>query len=504
MFNSDTVEYLGYILSPAGLTMDPSKIKAITDWPEPRKVKDIQSFLGFANFYRRFIHNYSEIVIPLNRLTHKDIQWNFSGPARDAFNMLKKAFTTAPVLVHWIPDCQITVETDASDYAIAAILSITTEDSEIHPVAFHSRTLTSSELNYDTHDKELMAIFEAFQHWRRYLEGSGIPVDVVTDHKNLTYFSTTKLLTRRQARWSEYLSQFNFVIRFRPGKLGTKPDALTRRWDVYPKEGDSDYATLNPHNFRPIFTEQQLISSHQATSLFEPVLRAASIMDIQQLHQDILSALREDPEVRTHLQTARDSVDPKWTISSEGLLLCDGRIYVPDGKDLRLRVLRDKHDHILSGHLGQNKTLELVRREYTWPNLRTFVLDYCRSCTSCAHSKTPRHKPYGLLKQLPIPEKPWNSISMDFIEQLPSSNGFTAILVVVDRFSKQSIFIPTVDTITSVQLAELFVLHVFSKHGVPSHVTSDRGSEFVSHFFRSLGKALDMELHFTSGYHPEE
>ena len=94
-----------------------------------------------------------------------------------------------------------------------------------------------------------MAIFEAFQHWRRYLEGSGIPVDVVTDHKNLTYFSTTKLLTRRQARWSEYLSQFNFIIRFRPGKLGIKPDALTRRWDVYPKEGDSDYATLKPHNF---------------------------------------------------------------------------------------------------------------------------------------------------------------------------------------------------------------------------------------------------------------
>src|SRR4051794_18082606 len=130
VFNSDTVEYLGYILSLVGFTMDLSKIKAITDWLEPRKVKDIQSFLGFANFYRRFIHNYSEIVIPLNCLTHKGIQWNFSGPAKDAFNMLKKAFTTAPVLTHWIPDCQIMVETDASDYAIVAILSITTEDSE--------------------------------------------------------------------------------------------------------------------------------------------------------------------------------------------------------------------------------------------------------------------------------------------------------------------------------------------------------------------------------------
>ena len=131
------------------------------------------------------------------------------------------------------------------------------------------------------------------------------------------------------------------------------------------------------------------------------------------------------------------------------------------------------------------------------------IKDYVRSCTTCARSKAPRHRPYGLLKQLPIPEKPWNSISMDFIEQLPSSSSFTAILVVVDQLSKQSIFIPTHNTITSLELAKLFLLHVFSKHGVPAHVTSDWGTEFMSHFFRSLGKALDMCLHFTSSYHPE-
>ena len=103
-------------------------------------------------------------------------------------------------------------------------------------------------MNYDTYDKELLAIFEAFKHWHHYLEGSGAPVLVVTDHKNLEYFSTTKLLTRWQARWSEYLSQFNFVIKFRPGKLGTKPDALTRRWDVYRKGGNSDFVIDNPSN----------------------------------------------------------------------------------------------------------------------------------------------------------------------------------------------------------------------------------------------------------------
>ena len=140
---------------------------------------------------------------------------------------------------------------------------------------------------------------------------------------------------------------------------------------------------------------------------------------------------------------------------------------------------------------------------YYWSGLPVYVKDYCKLCTTCSHAKPVCHRPYRLLKQLPIPEKPWNSISMDFIEKLPQSSGYTSILVIVDRLSKQSLFIPTHDTITSQQLAQLFVLHVFSKHGVPSHVTSDRGTEFVSHFFRSLGTALDMKLHFTSGYHPE-
>src|SRR5882724_5107267 len=138
-----------------------------------------------------------------------------------------------------------------------------------------------------------------------------------------------------------------------------------------------------------------------------------------------------------------------------------------------------------------------------WPRLPIYVKDYCKSCVTCSHAKPVRHKPYGLLKQLLIPEKPWNSISMDFIEKLPPSSSYTSILVIVDCLSKQSLFIPTHDTITSPQLAQLFILHVFFKHSVPSHVTSDHGMEFVSHFFHSLRTALDMKLHFTSRYHPE-
>ena len=332
---------------------------------------------------------------------------------------MKKAFTTAPVLAHWIPGKPIIIETDASDYALAAIMSIQVDD-ELHPVAFHSRTFTPTELNYDVHNKELLAIFEAFQKWRHYLEGTEFPVNVVTDHKNLVYFSTTKLLTRRQARWSEYLSQFNMVIRFRPGHLGTKPDALTRRWDVYPKGGSSDYATVNPQNLRPIFTNEQLALSLRATALIYPALRASTLMDVNKLHSDICSALKND---KVALQYSNPTnTDENWTLGEDNLLCHFDKIYVPDADNLRLRILQYKHDHILSGHFGQNKTLQLVQQEYFWPRMRSFIKDFCKSCTTCMRSKAPRHKPYGKLKQLPVPEKPWNSISMNFIEQLPPSN----------------------------------------------------------------------------------
>ena len=176
-------------------------------------------------------------------------------------------------------------------------------------------------------------------------------------------------------------------------------------------------------------------------------------------------------------------------MSPDSFLQHHDLIYVPDSHGLCLRILHHKHDHILSGHLGQNKTVELICQDYTWPGLCEFIKKYCKLCTVCMRTKPQHHKPYGLLKQLPIPECPWNLLSMDFIETLPTSEGFDAILVIVNRLTKQGIFIPTTIHCTSKDLATLFVLHVFSKHRVPEHVTSDCRLEFISHFFHSLSKA---------------
>jgi len=179
-FHTDSVDYLGFILSPEGLTMDQAKVKVIQDWPEPWRVKDVQSFLGFVNFYRRFINDSTKIVNPLTRLTRKSIPFQFSEKAHEAFVNLKIAFTSAGILSHWIPEAPIIVKTDASDYAITEILSIITPDEEVHPVVFYSQSLSTSELNYDTHDKELLAIFAAFTTWRHYLKGPTAPIEDVT------------------------------------------------------------------------------------------------------------------------------------------------------------------------------------------------------------------------------------------------------------------------------------------------------------------------------------
>ena len=212
-FHQEQVEFLGFILSPKGLQMDGKKVYVIWEWPSLCRLKDIQSFLGFINFYKRFINNYSKIVVPLTRFTRKDTPWLWCEDYQQAFNTLKLVFTSALILTHWDLNVLIFIESDASDYVLTAILS-TKVDNEIYLITFHSQMFSAAEMNYDMHDKELLAIYEAFCKWRHYLEGISILVEVLTDHKNLIYFQESKSLSRRQTRWSEFLSHFNMIIKF--------------------------------------------------------------------------------------------------------------------------------------------------------------------------------------------------------------------------------------------------------------------------------------------------
>ena len=196
-------------------------------------------------------------------------------------------------------------------------------------------------LNYDVHNKELLTIFEAFKIWHHYLKGSPTPIDVVPSWtiKILIIFSTTKLLTHCQVCWLEFLCQFNLTIHFCPSCLGTKPNALMRQWDVYPKEGGSDYASVNLHNLCPVFMQEQLALSLCIIFLSVPALRTVIIMDIKKLHSDIHLPLHSNLITSAQL----NSPSPHWSIDSEGFLLND-KIYVPDTSDLRLQILQYKHD----------------------------------------------------------------------------------------------------------------------------------------------------------------
>ena len=227
-FEKTRVEYLGVIISHNSVEMDPVKVAGVADWPVPSNKKEVQSFLGFVNFYRRFIQDFSHHARPLFDLTKNDVKWSWSADARSAFDMLKNLITSAPILTSPDNARPFRIEADSSDFATGAVLSQqSADDDKWHPVAFLSKSLSAVERNYEIHDKEMLAIIRAMEEWRHFLEGAEHQFEVLTDHKNLEYFRSAKKLNRRQARWSLYLARFDFVLHHRPGKSMGKPDALS-------------------------------------------------------------------------------------------------------------------------------------------------------------------------------------------------------------------------------------------------------------------------------------
>ena len=230
------VKYLGLIIVKGEIRMNSAKITAIVNWEASTCVKDVQSFLSFANFYQRFIKSFSQLADPLTALIWKDIKFDWSSTAEQAFQALKTAFFSAFILIMFDSDKPSTVESDSSDCVTEGVLSQPDSQGVLHSVTYFSTRMAPAECNYNIYDKELLAIICAFEEWRPELEDAAEQVQVITDHKNLEYFMTTKQLSRRQARWSEFLSRFNFAIQYCSGKLNSRADALTRRSADFPQD----------------------------------------------------------------------------------------------------------------------------------------------------------------------------------------------------------------------------------------------------------------------------
>jgi hypothetical protein len=249
-FFKTSLSYLGYIISTTGIHMDSDKVKTISDWPTPRNVKDVQCFLGFANFYRRFIPTYSTFTQPITKLLKKDVPFVWDTNCSTAFTKVKEAFQAETFLAHPNEQLAYIVESDASDFAVGGVLSQMDDKGKMVPIAFHSRGMMPAERNYEIYDKELLAIVVLFQQWRHFLQGGRHKVTVITDHLNLKYFLSTKQLTRRQARWSLFLNEFDFVITHKPGLLHGRADGPSRRPDYNTK--------TEPQNFKQLLAPHQL------------------------------------------------------------------------------------------------------------------------------------------------------------------------------------------------------------------------------------------------------
>jgi len=492
-FEQTKIEYLGLIISAGQIEMDPVKVEGVSAWPTPSNVKEVQSFLGFVNFYRRFIKDFSDIAKPLHELTRKDSAWNWTDACQKAFDLLKNAITSSPILIFPDDSKPYKVEADSSDYATGAVLSQEGEDGKWHPVAFLSKCLNSVERNYDIHDKELLAIIRALEEWRHYLEGAKYKFEIWTDHKNLQYFRTAKKLNRRQARWSLYLSRFDFALLHRSGRSSGKPDALSRRSDHGKGEDDNkDVVLLKPEWFKI----QALKQGHVLLSGLERSLMK-KIRESKDLDESVVKAVEELRKSGTC------RIDGAEWAEEQGLILFRGKVYVPKDPGLRRAIVEAHHDSQIIGHPGRWKTLELVTRNYWWPGISRYIASYVQGCDRCNRTKTFPAKPLGKLTPTQIPKDTWQIITVDLITGLPESHGYDSIMVTVDRLSKMVHVCPTTAKLSSEGLARLFRDHVWKLHGLPEQIISDRGPQFVSGFMRELNKLLGIKTAASTAYHPQ-
>jgi hypothetical protein len=360
--------------------------------------------------------------------------------------------------------------------------------------------MNDAELNYPIHDKEMLAIIIGFAHWRAYLIGTPECIQVVSDHKALEYFMTTKALTARQARWAETLSQFHFQIRYKPGARN-HADALTRRDQELEDQTARKIAIrvqtlLQPNRLDPRIVEELKLGQTGLAPEICPI--DTSQID---LIDELLRTNREATSLQELRKKAKDNCN-EWTID-EGLLKYQDRLVVADDNDLRTRLITEAHAQLSTAHPGKSKTRKIISDRYYWPGMTVDIDRYIRNCNDCRRANVPKDKTPGLLKPLPIPNRPWQHISMDFHELPPDRNGYDTVMILVDRFGKRPFSIPCHKTIDASGVARLYIHYVYRIFGPPDTIVSDRGPQFISTFWNEFTRILGIKLKLSTAYHPQ-
>ena len=511
-FFQKEVSFLGHVISEKGVAVQQHKVKAVREWPSPTTKKQVKAFLGLTGYYRKFIPSYSQVALPLTELTKESVVFAWGPREQRAFDALKQALTQADVLAHADPSRQYLLHTDASGFAIAGVLSQVQADGTTRPVAYYSKKMSEAEKNYRVHDQELLAIFMAMEHWRCYLEGNPYPVKVLSDHRGLTWLNTKAELTGREARWLEKLADFDFTVQYVEGSKNAAADALSRRADLEePSDGQSTPRSVGAASAGGASQEKneeatpprprlkiQLGAVPTVKAMETTVSMAKGLSFIDELKR----AAAADP---WYSQKLSEVTPTDGLLRDDGLLVTfDGRFYVPADREMQRKLLYEVHDAPTGGHLGQRKTLHKLQSLCYWPGMQKDVEDYVQGCVVCGAVKPSQKMPAGLLQPLPIPHRPWEVISMDFVGPLARTKQYdNAVLSVVCKFSKQAHLIATTTEVTAVKTAKLLIDRVFKLHGLPTAIVSDRDPRFTAGVWKEVFAAWGTQLRMSSSYHPQ-
>lgn len=593
VFHVQEVKYLGLIITTSGVKMDPTKLSAIRDWQPPRSVSDLLAWLGFCGYYRQFIPNYARLTNCFYRLTKGKVAlsrtgkrvmrydpFEWSPELNAAFQRMKDAFAEAQQLFHYDPTKRTVIETDASDFMTAGVLS-QYHGTDLKPVAFFSRKMNSAQWNYAIYDKELLAIVRCLEQWRPELMGLAESFDIYTDHQSLEHFMTTKKLTARQARWAEFLSGFDFVIRYTPGKMNRRADCLTRRSQDTAQPPDADSSRVNvvlpPDKLDPkiqqhlsfsaltttfatpppvsdvtvafaalslrinFTTRSQAAARVSLTPLPPPAAAPPSSPSPDTIEQPNTSPVDNAPHPDTHsLLPNLDCFQAAYTedpalseavacvnrgdrslpphIFKElkvsitdlqclvGLLYHHGRLLVPNANGIRLNILDYYHQSTYFGHPGEKQLFDFITRCFYWSTLRKDVATYVKACYSCRRAKPTNQKPQGLLQPLPPPDRAWQDLTLDLLEDLPAAirrgRCFKHALIVVDRLTKDRILEPLTSK-SADEICEVLHRRVFCTFGFPSSIISDRGTAFTSNLIQDYCRSHNIKWKCSTAHHPQ-
>ena len=532
-FFQKEVTYLGHVVSENGVSTDPSKVSKILDWPIPRNLSELRSFLGLASYYRRFIKDFAKIAVPLHRLTEKNKPFVGSESCLEAFNELKRELTNHPILENPDFNKEFILDTDASDYGIGGVLS-QIEGNEERVIGYASRSLTKPERRYSTTRKELLAIVAFIQHFRHYLYGKSFIIR--TDHNALKWLKSFKEPQGQMARWIELLAEFNFVVQHRPGTKHGNADGLSRRAEkeneieteekqevgVIDRTGVAVETVRERKRRRAHEATRSEVKSDGAKELFN-WLGAEGFTEsikLEQRNDEIISPIIKSLEEGVRLnpeeiQGSSQEARNLWSNWSR-LVLQDDILYrrwkSEDGrkdklqavvpKSLKQTVLHSLHNSPSRGHLGITKTLHKVRDRFYWHGLRNDVEVLCKSCKMRGSRNNPQCKPRAPL----VPSKvgfPGERLAMDIVSPFPKSDqGKKYVLIISDCFTRwtEAYPIPNQEAVT---IAETLVKEYICRYGVPQYLHTDQGRNFESKLIKNVCELLGIKKTRTSPYHPQ-